>query len=151
MKSLQFAPSLSFLFKCLSRPFSRRDPLRVLYLLQPQGPLDPEMEVGLDAESPDEPPVLQIKSHGVTVPPPPSHDQYPASVPMPGWCVMFIDGLWQSAEGRKLEGGGVVVQALSRVWFFETPWTAARQTFLPFTISWNLLKLMSVEGVGRNH
>ena len=28
-----------------------------------------------------------------------------------------------------------------------TPWTAARQAFLSFTISWNLLKLMSVDMV----
>lgn len=43
----------------------------MLYLLQPQGAHDPEVEGVLDAESPDEPPVLQIKSCGVTVPPPP--------------------------------------------------------------------------------
>ena len=29
----------------------------------------------------------------------------------------------------------VVVQLLSRVWLFATPWTAAHQTFLSFTIS----------------
>ena len=28
-----------------------------------------------------------------------------------------------------------------------TPWTAARQAALPFTISWSLLKLMSIESV----
>ena len=30
----------------------------------------------------------------------------------------------------------VVAQLLSCVWLFATPWTAARQTPLPFTISW---------------
>ena len=40
-----------------------------------------------------------------------------------------------------------VVQSLSCVWLFETPWTAARQTTLSFTISWSLLKLMSIESV----
>ena len=40
-----------------------------------------------------------------------------------------------------------VVQLLSRVWLFATPWTAARQVFLSFTISWNLLKLMSIDSV----
>ena len=30
---------------------------------------------------------------------------------------------------------------------FETPWTVARQASLSFTISWSLLKLMSVESV----
>ena len=28
-----------------------------------------------------------------------------------------------------------------------TPWTAARQASLPFTVSWSLLKLMSIESV----
>ena len=41
----------------------------------------------------------------------------------------------------------VVVQALSRVWLFTRPWTAARQTSLSCTISWSLLKLMSIESV----
>ena len=41
----------------------------------------------------------------------------------------------------------VVVQLLSHVWLFATPWTAAHQSSLSFTISWSLLKLMSVESV----
>ena len=41
----------------------------------------------------------------------------------------------------------VVVQALSCVQLFATPWTAARQASLSFTISWNLLRLMSIESV----
>jgi len=40
-----------------------------------------------------------------------------------------------------------VVQLLSRVWPFVTPWTAARQASLSFTISQKLLKLMSIESV----
>ena len=40
-----------------------------------------------------------------------------------------------------------VVQLLSRVWFFATPWTAACQASLSFTISWSLLKLLSIESV----
>ena len=39
----------------------------------------------------------------------------------------------------------VVIQLLSCVWLFETPWTAAHQASLFFTISCNLLKLMSIE------
>ena len=39
----------------------------------------------------------------------------------------------------------IVVQLLSRVLFFVTPWTAACQASLSFTISWSLLKLMSIE------
>ena len=38
-----------------------------------------------------------------------------------------------------------VVQSLSRVWLFATPWTAARQASLSFTISQSLLKLVSIE------
>ena len=41
----------------------------------------------------------------------------------------------------------VVVQALSRVRHFETPWTAARQASLSFSIYRSLLKLMSIESV----
>ena len=41
----------------------------------------------------------------------------------------------------------VVFQLLSHIRLFETPWTAARQASLSFTISWSLLKLMSFESV----
>ena len=30
---------------------------------------------------------------------------------------------------------------------FATPWTAARQTSLPFTVSWSLFKLMSIKSM----
>ena len=36
-----------------------------------------------------------------------------------------------------------LVQSLSPIWLFATPWTAACQAFLSFTISQSLLKLMS--------
>ena len=39
----------------------------------------------------------------------------------------------------------VVVQSLSCVRLFVTPWTAAHQASLSFTISWSLLKLLSIE------
>ena len=39
----------------------------------------------------------------------------------------------------------VVVQSLSCVWLFATPWTAAPQASLSFTISLSLLKFMSIE------
>ena len=41
----------------------------------------------------------------------------------------------------------VVIQLLSRVPLFETLWTAAHHAFLCFTISWSLLRLMSIESV----
>ena len=39
----------------------------------------------------------------------------------------------------------VVVQLLSCVGLFVTPWTVARQASLSITNSWSLLKLMSIE------
>ena len=36
---------------------------------------------------------------------------------------------------------------LSRIGLFATLWTAAHQVYLSFTISWSLLKLMSIESV----
>ena len=41
----------------------------------------------------------------------------------------------------------VVVQLLSHVQLVVTPWTAACQAPLSFTVSWNLLKFMSIESV----
>ena len=38
-----------------------------------------------------------------------------------------------------------VVQSLSRVQLFVTPWTTGCQAFLPFTISLSLLRIMSIE------
>ena len=43
--------------------------------------------------------------------------------------------------------GLLLVQSLGRVQLFVTPWTAARQASLSFTISRNLLKLMFIESV----
>ena len=40
-----------------------------------------------------------------------------------------------------------LVQSLSHVQFFATPWTAAHQASLPITNFWSLLKLMSNESV----
>ena len=40
-----------------------------------------------------------------------------------------------------------VIQLLSRVRRFVTPWTTACQVSLSFTISWSLLKLMSIDSV----
>ena len=41
----------------------------------------------------------------------------------------------------------IVVQLLSRVRLFVTPWTAAHQASLSITNSWSLLKLMSIESM----
>ena len=39
----------------------------------------------------------------------------------------------------------VVIQLLRHVLLFVTPWTIAHQASLSFTISWSLLKLMSID------
>ena len=44
-----------------------------------------------------------------------------------------------------------VFQLLIPVWLFSTPWTAARQPSLPFTVSRSWLKLMSTESVMPSH
>ena len=45
----------------------------------------------------------------------------------------------------------VVVQLLSCVQLFVTPWTPAPQASLSLTISWSLLKLLSIELVMPSH
>ena len=46
----------------------------------------------------------------------------------------------------------VVFPSLSRVWLFATPWTAAHQASLSFTISWSLPKFKFIESVmSSNH
>ena len=39
----------------------------------------------------------------------------------------------------------MVAQSLSYVWLFATPWTAAQQAPLSFTVSWSLLRFTSIE------
>ena len=52
----------------------------------------------------------------------------------------------QETKGKKKPSKAlVVVQSLSSVHLFATPWSAAFQSFLSFTVSWSLLKLMSTE------
>ena len=41
----------------------------------------------------------------------------------------------------------VVFQSVRCVWLFVTPWTAAHQASLSSTISWSLLRFMSIESV----
>ena len=48
---------------------------------------------------------------------------------------------------RKFLFTGSVVQLLSCIWLFATPWTVALQVSLSFTISQNFIKLMSIESV----
>ena len=48
---------------------------------------------------------------------------------------------------KKIRKCFVLVQSLSCVQLFASPWTAAHQASLSFTISWSLLKLMSIESM----
>ena len=50
----------------------------------------------------------------------------------------FCKSFWDTPSG-------IVVQSLNCVQLLATPWTAAYQVSLSFTISWSLLKLMSFE------
>ena len=54
---------------------------------------------------------------------------------------------WPRQHGQMMHMLRFVVRLLSRVQLFETPWTAAHQAHLVFTISWSLLKFMSIESM----
>ena len=55
------------------------------------------------------------------------------------WSVVLCKQAWFGWQD--------VVQSFNHVWLFSTPWTAACQVSLSFTISWSLLKLMSIKSV----
>ena len=67
-------------------------------------------------------------------------------------CLLMQKDRWMdggAGEPRAEEQGVtfVAVQLLSRVRLLVTPWTAARQASLSFTVSQSLLRLVSVEAV----
>ena len=62
-------------------------------------------------------------------------------------CAMSCLALVNSRGSNHMTTVIAVVQSLSCVWLFATPWTAARQASMSFTISRSLLKLMSIESV----
>ena len=53
--------------------------------------------------------------------------------------------IWSQFRGSKL--AVAVLQSLTHVWLFATPWTATYQASPSFTFSRSLLKLMSIESV----
>ena len=59
----------------------------------------------------------------------------------------LLNALWGPEREGSPKGIGDIYCccSVSRVRLFETPWTAARQASLSFTISRSLLKLMSIE------
>ena len=61
--------------------------------------------------------------------------------------IFRIQGLNPGLSQLQADSLPSVVQSLSQAQLFVTPWTIARQTSLSFTISWSLLKLMSIESV----
>ena len=60
-------------------------------------------------------------------------------------CVHFLFVCQHNAILIILVSFVVVIQSLSHIWLFATPWTAAHQTSLSFTISLSLLRLLSIE------
>ena len=67
------------------------------------------------------------------------------------FSISFFVGYANPSRKRSRDSGSqlglVVVQSLSRVQLFATPWTTAHQASLSSTNSRNLLKLMSIESV----
>ena len=68
---------------------------------------------------------------------------------IPDHLTCLLRNLYAGQEVTVRTGHGTIssVQSLSRVQLFATPWTAAHQASLPFTISWSLFKFMSIESV----
>ena len=70
---------------------------------------------------------------------------------IPSSCVCATNSLnnwdkfWESVHSVSQSGCNGVVQLLSHIRLFANPWTTACQASLSFTISWSLLKLMSIE------
>ena len=61
--------------------------------------------------------------------------------------VLWFMGLPRVRDDCVTELNWTASNALTGVWLFVTPWTAAHQSSLSFTISWSLLKFMSIESM----
>ena len=61
--------------------------------------------------------------------------------------ILHLTFCWITTRATESRDFVVVVQSLSHVQLFVTPWTAAHQASLSFTVSQSLLKLMSIESV----
>ena len=59
------------------------------------------------------------------------------------WLIIYFNDLF--INKKDLFASVVVVQLLTHVRLFVTPWTATHQASLSFTVSLSLLKLMSIE------
>ena len=60
---------------------------------------------------------------------------------------LFVIGAHHFVRHPQSSSMLLLFSLLSRVWLFVTPWTAARQTALYFTLAWSLFKFMSIESV----
>ena len=76
-----------------------------------------------------------------------SNSTHEGSIPITEITSAKAHLLISSPWGLGFQHMDYVVQSLSRVQLFATPWTAACQASLSFTISWSLLKFMSIESV----
>ena len=82
--------------------------------------------------------MLPVSGNTITI-----HSKYQNNFKKDSYDRSYIHFLWVNI---------VVVQLLSHVWLLFTPWTAAHQASLSFTISWSLLKLMFIESmIPSNH
>ena len=71
---------------------------------------------------------------------------------MPAMYIKIHKMMLQFSMSKLSSSSLVVVQSLSLVQLFATPWTAAHQASLSITNSWSLLKLMSIKSVmSSNH
>ena len=69
-----------------------------------------------------------------------------------GICLILLENditlkIWEKGINSFIFLSVIVVQVLSHVQLFGTPWTVAHQASLSFTIFRSLLKLMSIESV----
>ena len=63
------------------------------------------------------------------------------------FCCVLTGELEGSPDTRWIGGSGfVIIQSLSCIQLFATPWTVTCQASLSFAISWSLLKLMGFPG-----
>ena len=68
-------------------------------------------------------------------------------MPTREYLIKFLSIFANKGPSSQSYGFASLVQLLSRVQLFATPWIAARQASLSITNSWSLLKLMSIESV----
>ena len=62
-------------------------------------------------------------------------------------CISYVSHIGRRVLYHSRHLGSPVVQLLSHVWLFATPWTAARRTSLSLTVSWSLPKFMAIQSV----